>query len=374
MKKVVLFIRSLEIGGAERQLVVLAKGLKSRGVKVCVITFYSGGALRGELETAGIQVEDLDKRGRWDVVSFFIRLIFCLRQNRSEILYSFLPTANSIGLIAGRLVGVRHIVWGVRASKVDLSQYDKLSLVDTFIARHLSRFADRIICNSKAGAWHHARMGYPPDKLAVIENGIDTTYFRFDAKGRARLRKEWCFRDNDILIGLVARLDPMKDHETFLQAAALLVRTLSNVRFVCIGDGEADYSQALKDRAVALGVDNHIRWFGSRLDMPAVYSAFDIVTSSSAYGEGFSNMVAEAMACERFCIVTDVGDSARIIGDNQWVVPARKPQMLARSWQMALRNSPEVRMQQGQMARTRIETHFSTDRMVEKTMLELGLC
>ncbi len=369
--RVVLFIRSLEIGGAERQLVVLAQGLKARGVDVRVLTFYPGGALRGELEAAGVPVADLAKRGRWDVLPFFFRLAGWLQRERPAVLYSFLPTANTLGVIAGRLLGVSRIVWGVRASNVDLSRYDWLARVDAFIARHLACFADRIVCNSRAGAHFHGAAGYPCDKLVVIENGIDTACFSYDPEGRVRVRREWGVADDEALIGLVARLDPMKGHETFLHAAARLAREAPKVRIVCVGDGPAEYARVLKELAASLGLTGLIS-AGARSDMAAVYSALDIATSSS-YGEGFSNAIAEAMACERVCVVTDVGDSARIVGETGWVVPARDPAALAQAWAAALRLSPGERLDRGRAARARIEAEFSLAGMVEKTGRELGL-
>lgn len=369
--RVVLFIRSLEIGGAERQLVVLAQGLKARGVDVRVLTFYPGGALRGELEAARVPVADLAKRGRWDVLPFFFRLVGWLQRERPAVLYSFLPTANTLGVIAGRLSGVSRIVWGVRSSNLDLSRYDWLSRVDAFVARHLARFADRIVCNSREGARSHGAAGYPRDKLAVIENGIDTARFSYDPEGRARVRREWGIADGEVLIGLVARLDPMKGHETFLHAAALLAREVPKVRIVCVGDGPAEYARLLKELAASLGLTGLVS-AGARTDMAAVYSAFDIASSSS-YGEGFSNAIAEAMACERVCVVTDVGDSARIVAETGWAVPPRDPDALAKAWTAALLLSPGERLNRGRAARARIKAEFSVTGMVEKMVRELGL-
>ncbi len=239
MTEVVLFIRSLDVGGAERQLVALAKGLHSRGVPLRVLTFYPGGALLPELLAAGVPVEDLGKRSRWDVVPFLWRLYRRLRALRPKVLYSWLTTANTLAAVVGRLARVPRIVWGVRASNVDFGRYDWLTRVDFFITRLAARLANRIVCNSEAGRAFHVAQGYPDERITVIENGIDTERFRFDPAGRKRLRAEWGVSDHEFLIGLVARLDPMKDHETFLRAAALLAKKREDVRFVCVGRSSA---------------------------------------------------------------------------------------------------------------------------------------
>ena len=361
-----LFIRSLEVGGAEGQLVALAKALHAQGVPVRALAFYPGGALRPALEAAGVPVEDIGKRGRWDLPFFLWRLYRRLRVLRPDVLYAWLPTANTLAATVGRLAAVPRIVWGVRASSLDFSRYDWLHRVDFELSRFAAPLADRIICNSEAGCRFHAASGYPAHKMTVIENGIDTRRFRFDAAGRERVHREWGIGADEMVIGQVARLDPMKDHETFLHAAAMLARDRQNVKFVCVGAGEAGRSAALKRLAHGLGLDGKAIWAGERRDLAAVYSAFDIASSSS-YGEGFSNAVAEAMACERPCVVTDVGDSARIVGDTGFVVPAKDAEALAQGWLRALDLTPASRQRLGVLARQRIEAEYSVTRMVERT-------
>jgi glycosyltransferase involved in cell wall biosynthesis len=373
VKRVVLLIRSLGIGGAERQLVVLARALHARGVDVRVLTFYPAGALKPELEAAGVPVEDLGKGGRWDVLAFLWRLWRRLRALRPDVLYSWLPMANVLAAVLGPMAGVPRIVWGVRASNLDADRYDWLHRVEQSLARRLARRADAIICNAEAGRHWHEALGYPRERMVVIENGIDTERFHFDAHARARLRKEWGVADHEHLIGLVARIDPMKDHDTFLHAAALLAQRRPGVRFVCVGDGPESELARLQGLAHALGLDGRLLWLGRRADVAQVLSAMDIASSSSSYGEGFSNAIGEAMACSRICVVTDVGDSRRIVGETGFVVPPRDPEALARGWEATLALPPAQRVEREQSARRRVEERFSVKRMVEHTGEVLGL-
>lgn len=363
--KLVLLIRSLQVGGAERQLVALARELIKLGHEVHVFTFYPSGALRGDLEAAKIPVTSLGKRGRWDVAGFVRRLISVLRHENPAALYSFLPTANLVGLLAARLAGIPRVAWGVRASNVDLTQYDRLSRFEAWLAGKLSRYASTIICNSDAGAAFHSSLGYPADKMTVIQNGIDTDRFCFEEVGRERVRREWGLAPTDLAIGLPARLDPMKGHETALRALALLRVDMPNVKLVCVGNGPLNAS--LRESSRQLKIEGQVIWAGARSDMPAVYSAFDI-SSSSSYGEGFSNAIAEAMACERVCVVTDVGDSAMIVGETGWILPARAPQALAEDWRRALTLAVTERAAMGSLARQRIVENFSVERMVKRTL------
>lgn len=363
--KLVLLIRSLDVGGAERQLVALARGLLKLGHEVHVFTFYPSGALRGDLDAAKIPVTSLGKRGRWDVAGFVRRLVSALRQENPAALYSFLPTANLVGLLAVRLAGVHRVAWGVRASNVDLTQYDRLSRFEVWLAGKLARYASTIICNSNAGAAFHLSLGYPADKMTVIQNGIDTDRFCFDEVGRERLRREWDLAPTDLAIGLPARLDPMKGHETALRALALLRVDMPNVKLVCVGNGPLNAS--LRESSRQLKIEGQVIWAGARSDMPAVYSAFDI-SSSSSYGEGFSNAIAEAMACERVCVVTDVGDSAMIAGETGWIVPASSPGAIADAWRHALNLTVAERTTMGIHARQTIIEKFSVERMVKRTL------
>lgn len=363
--KLVLLIRSLEIGGAERQLVALARGAMALGREIHVLTFYPGGPLRGDLEKAGVPVSSLDKRGRWDVAGFLLRFVRALRQEKPAALYSFLPTANLVGLLAARLAGVPQVVWGVRASNVDLTQYDRLSRFEVWLASKLVRYASTIICNAEAGAVFHSSLGYPADKITVIPNGIDTDRFRFDEAGRNRVRREWGLQPTDLAIGLPARLDPMKGHETALKALALLSVDLPSVKLVCVGAGPLN--ESLRELSRQLKIEDRVIWAGARSDMPMVYSAFDI-SSSSSHGEGFSNAIAEAMACERLCVVTDVGDSSTIVGETGWVVPASSPEAMVDAWRRALSLAATKRRKIECHARQRIVEKFSVERMVKRTL------
>ena len=371
--KIILFLtRSLDRGGAERQLVLLAKGLAGRGHAVSVAVFFGGGVYEAELARAGVRVINIGKQGRWDVLPFLNRLVRLLRKERPAVLHSYLGVPNILAAALKPLLPGTRIIWGVRASNVDLSRYDWLSRLAYTLERRLARFADCIIANSNAGKCHAVANGFPEGKMVVIPNGIDTEYFRFDPEGRRQVRLAWGVGEDEILVGLAARLDPMKDHPVFLEAASRIARERRDVRFVCVGGGPADYAEALKQHAAALGLTNQLIWVGARDDMPAVYSALDIATSSS-YGEGFSNTIAEAMACGVPCVVTDVGDSALIVGDTGSVVPPGDYNALAAAIGRLIDRPHEERLVLGEVCRARVVSEFGIDRLIQRTEEALGL-
>jgi len=333
--KIAFLSTSLEYGGAERQLVSLATGLHANQLDVVVIVCYGEGPLANDLRRADVPIRFLNKRGRWDQVGFIGRLIRAMRAEQPDILHSYLVVPNLLTILIKPLFPRMKMVWGVRSSHVDVGQYGLLSRFVTRVEVLLSPFADRIIVNSQAGRDYQIKKGFAQHKLIVIPNGIDTDQFCPDMAARQQVRAEWGIAADEQVIGLVARLDAMKDHPTFLRAAALLAWERSDARFVCVGDGPEAYRHELQQLNAELGITNRVIWTGARRDMPAVYNALDICASSS-YGEGFPNVIGEAMACGVPCVATDVGDSAWIIGDMGIVVPPRDPQALADGWRKML--------------------------------------
>ncbi|GMV51492.1 MAG: D-inositol-3-phosphate glycosyltransferase [Nitrospirae bacterium] len=365
--KVLFLTRALNVGGAERQLVVLARGLRKRGHEVAVAVFYPGGLLEAELKDVGIPILSLAKRGRWDLVGFVLRLIQMTRRYRPDVLHSYI--SNLVTVVVQPFLTSTKIVWGVRSSYMDFSRYDWLFRVSYGLACRLSHSADLIIANSHAGRRGHVADGYPADKMVVIPNGIDIERFRPSPEARVRIRGEWGLSEDALLIGMVGRLDPMKDVETFLSAAAAVASTRHAVHFVCVGDGHPEYKAVLQEQARTLGLADRVRWTGTRTDVADVYSALDLLVNCS-YGEGFSNVIGEAMACGIPCIATDVGDSGVVLGSLGEVVEPKNVESLVQGIERLLRRRPAPAQ-----IRQRIIDHFSLDALVLNTERELlALC
>jgi glycosyltransferase involved in cell wall biosynthesis len=364
---ILLLCRSLSVGGAERQITVLAKNLKQAGHNVSVAVFYKGNSLEQELIQRDVTIIDLKKKGRWDNVSFFIRLVYSVRSFDPAIIYSFLDLPNIINaLLKGFIPGAK-IIWGVRSSKINYNLYSYTRWIASRVEAFLSKRADLIICNSFSGMTESASKGFPIARLRVVNNGIDVDYFKFNRDGREALRQEWGINKGCVLIGLVARLDPIKDHLTFLRAAASLIREEESFRFVCVGDGPGKYRDELLKFAEQLNIEKHVVWAGVHVNMPRVYSSLDIAVSCSL-GEGFSNTVLEAMACGVPCVVTDVGDSARIVGSTGTIVSPGSPKHLSAAIrELANRLSPQT----AAAARAAIVDRYSERLLAIRTLADI---
>ena len=337
-------IRSLGNGGAERQLTELALGLHRRGHGVTVYVFYAlGGPYEARLIAQGVTLVNLLKGGRWDTCSFLRRLRARIRRDGLDVLHSYLVTANVLSAVACFPSRSPALVWGVRASRMALQRYDWLARAEFQASRILARRASLIISNSKSGASDHVRAGYPADRMAYIPNGIDTDHFQFDSDARDSVRREWGLTADTVAVGSVGRLDPMKDHRTLLEAVARTMRVIPAMRLICVGEGPAAYADELRALAKGLGIADRVTWVAPRLDMPAVYSALDALVSSSAWGEGFSNVIAEALSCALPVIATSVGAASELIGDPGRVVAPGDAAGISESLAALLRAGPPER-------------------------------
>jgi glycosyltransferase involved in cell wall biosynthesis len=364
--KVILFTRSLNAGGTERQMVLLARGLAARGHAVVVALLYGGGALEASLAGSAVRIVAMGKAGRWDVLGPLMRLRRLFVAEKADAVYAFLPMQT----VLASLLAPGRVVFGLRAGGMDLARYDRLSALSYRAEVFLARRAAAIVANARAIRVQAGLQGIDPNRVAVIANGIDTDAFQPDPAGRAKLRQEWRVPDATPLIGMVARIDPMKDHGNFLRAAAAFLASCPTARFVCVGDGDAAYRRELVRQADALELGGTVIWAGERHDLAAVYSALDIATLSSAFGEGFANVIGEAMACGTPVVATDVGDAAAIVGDLGVVVRAGDPSALAEGWR---RVAARGRSALSTAARARIVEQFSVARMVDRTERALDL-
>jgi glycosyltransferase involved in cell wall biosynthesis len=271
-----------------------------------------------------------------------------------------MPTSNLLAALA-RTETVPRIAWGVRASAIDWADYGLMARASFGLTRLAARRADLIIANSEAGRRFHAAQGYPADRMIVIPNGIEVRRFRPDPEARASVRAAWGVAAEQVVIGAVARLDPMKDHVTLLRAFAMRDGSLADALLVCAGSGSADKRAELGRLAESLGIGGQVRWLEATGPVERLYCGFDLHTSASSFGEGFSNAVAEAMACGVPCVATDAGDAALLIGQTGQLVPVRSPEALAAGWHRLL--SADHRAL-GLLARERIVAEFSAERLV----------
>lgn len=365
--KILFFIGTLNTGGAERQMTQLAKGFSNRGHNATVVTVFPGGQFVEFIQKIPeIKLFSLwTKRSNFFLVRVYqilyspIKLIKYTKD--SDLCYSMLETANFIAWVTMRFSRNDNLVWGIRASTFRINW--KMNIFNKLCAL-VSKNIKLVIVNSYAGQESLFKYGFRPQKVQIIPNGIDTEKFQFDERERKKICQELEILSNQQVIGIIGRIIPIKDHSTLIKAASLLSMKVKNLRILIVGVGSADYIDDLYTLVDELGLANRVIWLGSRRDIVAIYSALDVLVSSSL-GEGFSNVIGEAMSCGIPCVVTDVGDSASIVGDPTRVVRPKDPKLLAEAMYKVLRLENEI---EGTMAlRDRIINNYSIDNLIDST-------
>jgi glycosyltransferase involved in cell wall biosynthesis len=346
MTRVMHVISGLDTGGAEAFLVQLATALKARGFEQDVVSVTTPGTHASTLRAAGISVHALNVGSLAGAMAAVGRLAALVRKTRPGVMQGWMYYGDLFAALANRIVpGQRRLYWNLRASDTVEGGYGRLVRINA----KLSGWPDCVIANSKTGLDFHLSHGYRPRRTDVIPNGVNTDRFRPDAVDREALRAEFGLPDDAVVAIHVARLNPMKDHVTFLKA----VQSLTHMRALLVGAGTE-----------TLDLPGNVTALGLRTDVERLYRCADIVVSSSAFAEGFSNVLAEGMSTGLVPVATDVGDARLIVGDAGQVVPIRDPEALANALAFeAAQSDREVRKAR---ARARMVENFTLDRAVDR--------
>lgn len=352
-------ITGLEEGGAERRLVQLVLRTQGRGFSHEIISMTGLGVLGEKLISSGVRVRALEMHGALSWPIRFVQLVRLLRRLKPDVLHCWMYHANLAGLLAAGPSGVKRSLWTLTCSDVDFRSYRRSTRWAMQIGARFSSKPQLIIVNSEAGKRVHAAYGYDESKMIVIPNGFDLAVFKPDAGARASVRAELGIDQATPVIGMVARFDPMKDHETFFKAARRLGLRRPDVHFVLVGPGITQENPVLVRMMKESGAEKNIHLLGPSDEVPRLLAALDIACLTSKWGEGFPNVIGEAMACEVPCVVSDVGDAAEIVGPTGIVVAKRDPAALADAWEHLLTLCPAERQAMGRAARQRIAARFS---------------
>lgn len=331
-----ILIRALTVGGAERQVVTVARGLQLDGHVVHVLVFYQTSSfLEAELAASGIRVVELGKRWRWDLPGFLWRLHRVVRELDIDVVYSFLPTANVLAAILWARGPRPAVVWGVRGSSGERASHDWLGNLLVSGQNWLARRADAVIANSSPAIAGCRALDWPADRLHLVPNGIDGEAFRFDPAARDRLRSGWGVGPSQPVIGVAGRLDPVKGVDDFISALVKVKEGRPEALAVIAGDGPPGYAGTLRELAERLSLSGSIRWLGPVREMTGFYSAIDLLCLPSR-SEGCSNVIAEALACGTPAVATRVGDNAVYVPDPSLLPEPGRPVELASAMLRAL--------------------------------------
>lgn len=363
---VLCLITALTGGGAEMVLYRLLSRLDRTKFNPQVVSMIDLGPVSEKIRALGIQVRSLGMSQGLPNPLAVLKLVRWLQCDKPDVIQTWMYHADLLGGLAARLAGGIPVSWGIRHSDLSVEGNRRLTLLTVKACAPISRWLPtKIVCCSEASREVHAAVGYAAEKMIVIPNGIDPELFRPNPNARATIRRNLGIPDDASVIGMVGRFDPQKDHFNFIQAAQRLYRFLPGARFLLCGEEVTWKNAELVKWIEDAGIRERCFLLGKRDDIPDLTAAFDIATLSSM-GEGFPNVVIEAMACGVPCVVTDVGESARIVAGTGTVVPRRDPRALADAWHAMLKMDRTTRAQLGLAARRRVMEEYSLSQIVSR--------
>lgn len=357
-------ITHITTGGAESMLYKLLSALDAgRHGSAVVSLMHESMESSRIVETLGVPVHYLGMRkGRPTSLALW-RLARLARSLNTQLIQGWMYHGNLAALAFKYLAGNKPpVVWNIRHSLYNLKDEKPLTRMMIRAGARMSAKTDRIIYNSQTSASHHESFGYQPSRRVVLPNGFDTDHFRPSEAARRALRQELGVAECAALVGMIARYHPVKDHGNFIQAADHVHAVWPDVHFVMVGREVTLGNPLFRDRVNVADAKAHFHLLGERRDIPELMAALDMLVSSS-WTESFPNVIGEAMASGVACVVTDVGDSASILGGYGVVVPPRDPCALAKGISDLLGAGEEGRRLLGLRARQRILDEYSQDKV-----------
>lgn len=366
-KTVVHVITGLVDGGAEGALYRLVRHDTSAAHHVISLT--GEGKYGALLAEAGIPLTALDMKMNGSLVRTLRALYRKLRELKPDVVQTWLYHADLLGGIVARIAGIRNVFWSIRGTDFSKVGGSRSAHVIAKVCAPFSYVVPkRIIAVAERAIEVHRRMYYNTRKMTVVHNGYDFSQLKPSPDLRVSFREEMGVEKNVPLVGYVARFNEQKDHQTLLAALSELHQSGVQFRAVLVGTGITRDNTALVQAIAANNLTNRVALLGPRMDIPTVMNGLDLHVMSSAFGEGFPNVLAEAMACETPCVTTDVGDAAKIVDRHGWVVAPSSPAELARAIGNALtewRTQPEAFRNRQRAGRKFVTQNFSITRMIE---------
>ena len=295
-----------------------------------------------------------------------LKFLSIIRRVNPDLIQGWMYHGNLAASLAKLLACRKAIVfWNIRQSLVDISYEKKLTQWMVRLGKDWGGSCDVIIYNSHTSKQQHERLGYKKDKSIVIPNGFDLEKFSRDDLARSEIRAELNIPDKMLVLGMVARFHPMKDHSTFAKAVRLIIDRFPNVVIVMAGKGINIENSVFMDSYNDIPSHN-IRFLGVRNDLPKLFNSFDVLCLASAWGEAFPNVLGEAMSCQVPCVTTDVGDCSFIVGDTGLIVPPQDEYAFSESVCKLLSLTSVARRNLGAQARSKVVNEYSIQSIVER--------
>jgi len=358
-KRIVMVIDHLDFGGAQQQLTSLVKSLSKKQIHIHVIALSQIQTVYADqIRSSGATLSLIDHHGKFSLKTLW-SIYKTLRKTRPHIIHTWLFTAGLYGRIAAWLARVPTIICGIRSIDPDKSK--SYILTDKFLRYLTDAFTINVNILRETLI---TREGIAPAKIHTIYNGVDLNSFTPETV-KENIREELKISDTVPLVGIIGRLVPVKDHSTFLKAAAIVLEEFKDAIFLIVGNGSL--LKTIITQTKQLGISSNVQFLESRHQIAAILNALDLVVVSSR-SEACCNVILEGMAMAKPVIATSVGGNPELIVPNQTglLVPPGDPESMARAV-IQLLNDPGQRKAFGKEGRNRILKQFSLEQMTSKS-------
>jgi len=367
MKRLLFVITGLGMGGAEVQVVALAKALQARGWEIQVASLTPPGPLAEELQRLGITVISLGLCSRTPHPRSVARLVRLVRSWRPQVVHSHMFHANVLARLARPLAPVPVLICTAHNTYEVSSRAKRLREVTwrEWAYRLTDSLCDLTTQISHVGLERYVRVGaVPHNKIRVVPNGVDTALFYPDQEVRHTTRAKLGVGDLFVWLA-VGRIEEAKDYPTLVRALATLLRESDKMTLVIVGEGSR--GEEMKTLAGELRLGDRVRFLGIRRDVPRIMGAADGYVMSSSW-EGLPMVLLEAQACGLPVVTTAVGGCAEVVQDGRtgFLVPPQDPNALAQAMLRVMALPEAERRQMSEAARRHVVASFSLDRVVDE--------
>jgi len=358
--KIAHVITDLNTGGAEMMLYKLLHGTDKNKFQSCVISMRDMGTIGDKIKALDIPVYCLHMRRGILSLRGIVKYFKVLKAIKPDVVQTWMYHANLLASV-GYFYKIPTL-WNIRQTLYCLEREKRMTRGVIKFNAWLSKTPQAIINNSRTSIEQHQAYGFTKS-FSLIPNGFDITQFKPSKTLYNTVRQKLGIGPEVKLVGLFARYHPMKNHAGFLQAAKLIATKSNQISFLIAGRQCTDDNAALLAEIRRLNLHDKVYLLGevaSQEYMPAL----DVFVSTSSWGEGFSNVLGEALACEVPCVATDIGECKLIIKDCGHIVPGEDMRQLADKVLQILSLSPEEYQQLQRRSRQKIIENYSLDKIV----------
>lgn len=362
MKKIVHIISGLKSGGAERSLFNVCNSNISDYLIQSVICLGDKAIYGDKLEELGVEVYYLNFKNNNKLYAF-LNFKNIIKKISPDIVQGWMTHGNFASVLAYFILSGRpSLFWNIRQTVYKLKHEYILTRFLFLINILLSRIPNGIISNANISIKQLIKFGYKNDSFILIPNGFDTNYWKPDHNLRQIERNKLKFNENDFVLGYVGRYHPMKNIKLLLEAFHKLSQQNSKIKLVIVGQNLNNYN--IKEKSIIDMIpQNQILIIDNTEDVKKYYNIFDLLILCSAWGEGFPNVLGEAMSSELCCISTPVGDTPDILEDVGYLVPLDDVDFLIEKVKNCMDN-PEELNKLGRKARIKILNQYSMEKTI----------